>query len=809
VAKKHNPLQARSTSSDLAARVRRAEHEGRSQQALDLAKQLYKQEPTAAHQDMLKRMYLLRAQQLRQQGYTRDVATVIHAGVALGSDDPAWMVKAADELAAAGEIRQALALLDRLPQSSARSKVLAKAVDQALRMGRSGRDQLPESLRPTFDRVLEAFVQTEVGQDEHARASLQEIGLQSPFLEWKLLLRGLMAYYQNDNARALENWQRLSAERLPARLAAPLRFTLDSAYRAAQSPQTQAAVQKQADRLLDNTVVQSLRVIQSNLATGEHLGQAFRIAEGLLPALRQTQPQWVGRLAACFYWAIIQEGHPEDLTRYRRVFGEPADDPGFHRLQALVSEHCGQFSQAHREWQAFERTVAGNPTAWPGEQATRVRALIWCHMGRNASLVPSDEQMAKLPPILRDHPDRPRSLTPSAEECFQRSLELAPNQIEPYEELLQYYEREHKPKKAEQIARRLLNRFPDHVPTLIALSDLRSEQQDYTESLTLLQQALKNNPLDRKLRSRLSTTHLFNARSHAEAGRFDEARQEYQTTLALDMASEAAVLCKWAACEFKAGHHPRAEELLLQASAKAGTRLAIAYNMLIEAIRLKLPRPLKVRFDKSFNEALAEAPIAAAAVDSIDTAAVHRTSGVTYHGQKTHEKKVLAYLDRASKAAGFSEDQLQSVCHALLTMEATKPLRTFTALGRRRFDRNPFFPFLEAESHIAKGPNRMQVWRVQPLLEEASRLASALPQDAQIKALLQQIHERQEMINVLNPFANMFQNVFGRHDADPFGDGSDFWDDNEDDWFDDDFDDEDFEPFERPRRGRQKKRRRR
>src|SRR5262249_7486871 len=156
-------------------------------------------------------------------------------------------------------------------------------------------------------------------------------------------------------------------------------------------------------------------------------------------------------------------------------------------------------------------------------------------------------------PFLRDHPDRPKSLKPTAEECFQRSLELAPDQLEPYEELFHYYEREHKPKKAEQTARRLLERFPDHVPTLVALSALRAGQQDYAESLTLLQQALKNNPLDRKLRSKLSTTHLFNARSHAEAGRFDEARQEYQTTLALDSKNEAAVLCKWAACEFKAG----------------------------------------------------------------------------------------------------------------------------------------------------------------------------------------------------------------------------------------------------------------
>src|SRR5205807_5529598 len=99
-------------------------------------------------------------------------------------------------------------------------------------------------------------------------------------------------------------------------------------------------------------------------------------------------------------------------------------------------------------------------------------------------------------------------------------------------------------------------------------------------------QALKLNPLDRGLRSKLGTAHTFHARAHAEAGRFAEARPEYQAALALDEHQDHhGVLCKWAACEFKAGEAARAEELLGEALAGAGNRLAVAYSMLIEAIR--------------------------------------------------------------------------------------------------------------------------------------------------------------------------------------------------------------------------------
>ena len=79
---------------------------------------------------------------------------------------------------------------------------------------------LPPEHHAEFRAILQAFVSYEAGNDEAARAALQTIGLKSPFQDWKLLIRGLMAYAIGDDARAVENWQRLTTGRLPARLAA-------------------------------------------------------------------------------------------------------------------------------------------------------------------------------------------------------------------------------------------------------------------------------------------------------------------------------------------------------------------------------------------------------------------------------------------------------------------------------------------------------------------------------------------------------------------------------------------------------------
>jgi tetratricopeptide (TPR) repeat protein len=768
---------------DLKTRTCRALREGRFQAALELVKELARQEPGPEHQALVREAYLGRGRQLRGQGQTRDAVTVLRAALALPDPEPAWREQLAEELAACGEVREALGLLDPAWGTPGQARVLARGADRALEDGPAGRARLPESLHADFDRVVQAFAQLEAGQDDAARETLQAIGLRSPFLEWKVLLRGLQAYYQSDDARARENWQRLNPERLPARLAAPFRFRLDREYRLAQPPDVQALLQRQADELQALTVVRPLRGVQAALAGDESLARPFRLAEALLPALREHGPHLVARLAACFYWAIVANGQAEDVPRYQRVFGAPADDPRLDRLRALICEHAQELEEAHRCWQQFEKAVADRagrpgPSPWPGEQADRVRALVWYHMGQNAADLPDGEDLRELPSYLRDRFAPPR-LTPGAEACFQKSLKLAPDQLQTHAALFAYHQRRRHEAKTEEAGRRLLERFPDHAPTLEALADLYMHQGRYAEALDLFQRALRSNPLSRSLRGKVSSAHLFQARAHAEDDRFDEARAEYQAALAYRDGESYPALCKWAACEFKADNPDRAQELLREALAEAGSGLAIAYSMVIEAIRLKLPRPLKTRFDREFNAALAEPPSAAAAAAILATTAAHRSAGITYHGQKTHEKKVLAYVDRA-RHAEFTEAQLLNLCGSLLEMEAFRPLRAFTALGQQRFGTNPAFPLLEFQSYLEQGPDRCDPYRMRQLLEKARGLAEQLPRDPRQQDLLRSIGEYEQALHRLNPFLSMLAGGF-----DPF----DFV---EDDDYDEDFGDDDW-----------------
>lgn len=759
----------------LRERIQRAAGEGRFQQALDLAKQLHKQEAKPESLQMLREMYLGRARQLRGQGFTKDAVATIQAALPQMENEQAWLEKIAEELAICGNVKQALELLQRMPGSSAQPAILARAVDAAVQQEAAGRALLPAELHEGFDRILRAANQIELGQDEEAKETLQPLGLRSPFLEWKLMLRGLSAYFQNDDLRALENWQRLAPDRLPARLIAPMRFQIDSAFRAAQPQATQQVLQRIVEQTFNHGVGSTLRQIQTALATQQQLQEAFRLAEALAPQMRQQVPHMVLRLARCFYWAIIYQGEERDRGRYLRIFGSPADDPKLERMGALGAEHVHDMANAHKFWLAYEKTIADNPQAFPEGQAKLVRALIWQRMGKNAALTPSEGLLNPLQPLFRERSFRPEEPRPTAEECFQNSLRLAPDQVETHEELFYLHRLHAKPKKAAQAAESLLDRFPDHAVMLSEYGQLCMEQQNYARAVELYERAVQSNPLDRKLRRKLGAAHLFRARMLAEEGQFDAARAGYQTALHLNEHGDtASVLCKWAACEFKAGEDTRAEELLRQALAKESSHLAVSYSMLIETIRLKLKRSIKQRFDQEFNAALAEAPTGAGAAAIAETTHSHILANVTYVGQKTHQKKVLAYLEKARTVA-FSEAELERICAALRGLGNSRQLNSYAKLGQHRFPTSPFFHLIEAQALLDQGPNARQLWRARPLLDVARQLAQALPPDERQKQMQEEIQQTFEKLSLVNPFLAAMERLMGG-----FLDGDEF----EDDWED-------------------------
>ena len=304
----------------------------------------------------------------------------------------------------------------------------------------------------------------------------------------------------------------------------------------------------------------------------------------------------------------------------------------------------------------YEREIAQNSQGWPGAQANLARALIWLQMGENAASVPTADQRKNLPHFLRDLADMPDPLKPGPESCFEKALELEPKLLEAHSGLFRYHTRAEHTAKAIKAGRRLLELFPDHLQTMEELADLYGHEGKHNEELELLQQALRHNPLDRADLRRTgdsamrTSTRARPAVCNAKVDQFDKARPHYESALSYaEPQSHGFLSCCWAACEMKAENQSRADELLAQARAKAPGEMLLTYVLLVESIRLKLPHAIKTRFTKEFNEAVGDKPTPALAVALLEYLGHLQSEDVTYHGQKTHTKKLYDFVDRLDK----------------------------------------------------------------------------------------------------------------------------------------------------------------
>jgi len=455
----------------------------------------------------------------------------------------------------------------------------------------------------------------------------------------------MQAYYANDDERARENWQRLDPERPAARIAAPFRAAIDRAYQQAQSPPVQAKLQQQFDSTQPSDLRVQLKALGKALDRPDSLSEALTLAERLLPTLRQQAPQIVSRLATICYWKVLQTG-PNDLNRYRRVFGGLPTDPKFERLNALGNELGGNLDKAHRHWEAYQKEIAAMPAVWPGEEGPLARALVWVKMAENAASIPTAAQFAKMPRAIRHAEAPPKPLHPTAEECYRKAIELAPALSDAHTGLFRSMLLGGKEKQAIEAGEALIEKFPHDVETARMLGAVLLERERHQRACEVWEQVVRMQPLDTSARQFLAGACRGRARELVLKKDYAQARLRYQAALDYSAVDQrASTLCCWAVAERIAGDPARADELLAQARAVVG-ELYISYLLLVEAHRMSLAPKEKTLLGKEFTTKLADPVDTPTVLALVEYAASLVMRGVTYYGIKTHIKKIIALASK-------------------------------------------------------------------------------------------------------------------------------------------------------------------
>jgi hypothetical protein len=293
---------------------------------------------------------------------------------------------------------------------------------------------------------------------------------------------------------------------------------------------------------------------------------------------------------------------------------------------------------------------------------------------------------------------------------------------------------------------------------------------------------MQANPLDRSLRGKLARARQKWALELTIGGKFEPARTQFAEAVKLWDGSKTSLLCQWAVAEMKAKNPQRAEELIAQAQTEPDQRLACRYALVGESVRAKLAPKQKKQLTEELKAALAQAPAPGEILVLLEGAAQQRqTHAESFHGQKTHEKTILKFLEQLHFDL-FSEAQLERLCAGLQALDARKPWLKCLEYARRRFLKNPAFRLSWVDYYLVGPRPEDKTHLAQEHLDQARRLVEALPRGEHQQQLLEQIQEKEKVIaklraGPLSPLEHLFGGFAG--------------DDDYDDEFDDEFGDDD------------------
>ena len=646
----------------------------------------------------------------------RDAATV--------TDDAEFTHQFAVVCAYGGKLADAETLIGSHPAAATvRADLLTAAADRAIRT--RSRTDLPAEFHPAFDAVLAALAGYEAGDDEAARVALDGVGVRSPFREWKLLIRGLTAHAVGDSDRAAENWQRLDPDRLPARLAAPLRSPTDSSGNTTASTASQRLRES-----ADGPLVRLLAEIRNEFSGDNSLTKAFRLVGKALPLLADAAPDLKPRLANAFYTAILAQGQPDDLNRYLKAFGPVPDDPKFARLEAIIYEQAGELETSNRLWAAYAKWLAGPPSGWPADLATRVRAIIALRMAANAVKFEAAE-VNTFPPIRVRKPAKSKAPPPTldAHALYRNAAVLAPDWDVPAEKLFTVCIDRGKPTDAENVARTFLTHRPNHLGMLDRLATMYAKAGRVDDARDARLKALDANPLDRATRAAAATALLALARRRLVDGRPADAMA------ALD---ERAGLCReqWPVAERclrsviarKLGQTADADTLRDEALAEPASELTAAYFLCVDSGLAKLKPADKRPADQRLAKLLGQSVVRPGELIAVYAACRgYEAEAIVYRGQKTHLKKII---DLAPKTitADATVIEFEQLVDLLAAKNEWKPCEKLAAGLAKRFPDNPVFPLALVEAEVFKAKGARIPFRAIGRLEDAKRLAEASPE---------------------------------------------------------------------------------
>ncbi|MCZ6795859.1 MAG: hypothetical protein O7J95_19800, partial [Planctomycetota bacterium] len=295
-------------------------------------------------------------------------------------------------------------------------------------------------------------------------------------------------------------------------------------------------------------------------------------------------------------------------------------------------------------------------------------------------------------------------LEPGAIDCYERSAALDPDFLEVRKKLAALYREAGRPKDAEEVTVRILERFPREVSTLLELGEACRQRKAYLKAFRYFEKARELEPLNSKVLERLADCLVASAWRRAEKKRHELARKDLRKADEfLRGALPARHLVFWTALERVSGDLA-ASEALLERALEAGLWEAEVCARMAGALRrLGAAREDSLRFEKRLDELLEQIPRDAESVGRA-LSVYSLTSDASEFGPslETALPKLRRFFRQAAKVP-LSRQRRLELCHAFAAQEDHPLVVAHAAEGGKSFPDVLEFVILEAESRRATG----------------------------------------------------------------------------------------------------------
>jgi tetratricopeptide (TPR) repeat protein len=726
-AKKHGRQQS---ANDLFQYAQRAMEKQDFKEALKNAKVCFRQDPSHEHRQILERSWLARGLQLARAGLQTEGRAAAQELLAMGVSQPDVQQGLPELLLAVGLYDQAVASGKICSNGQeADPVVLARAADRAVVDPASAPVSL-SGIREGATRVRAALDALDGGDEGAAMAALGDVPRNSPFAPWKLFVRGLAAYYRHDDEAMRANWDRLDADRFPARLAAVLRRLADPASAGGDQEEFRQAIRILEKDLCGGPVVWYLESLQQSLRDHRWREAVFALRrwkkefQAALPGIAQ-------RLDRLFYDMAVRKTNPKRLRDLTTAIDPPRWDPRWNRAWAMICEAEEEdIERAQVLWLAYLEDLASMPDLKPGER-TLAQAMVWERLGRQWADEYDDyddydeedeedeeDEGAEYYQDEKFGRDRRRLARAKAVEYFNKAICLAPGFSAAYHALAGNYVHWEEEDAAAEVHRRLLAQVPDDISAITFLFRYH-RKRDEVAARDYALQARRLKPASDEMLNMVVAGHFLAARTLTLQGRWDEARAELAAVAAAGPASGAAAydlaVCR-AMVEFKAGQ-PAAGRHWVDQALSGGDDPADVYMALsIESVRYELPFELggmPVQFQDHWLSSMKKRRGRAAGAMSRRMWAFMREelelSG-KYAFLNDYLERVIKYVSRCSRIR-WQADDLLHVCRFFDQVavdqqfrEVRRPLVKFLDTGRKKFPQEPEFHVMRGEVEMRRGP---------------------------------------------------------------------------------------------------------